>query len=276
MNAATINSYSRQAAIIAQLVTELEKGQGQVLVTIVKAPPAYSSWLGEKIIVGRQGETAGALPTGKLQEKALEVASQVWTSRLPQLASIPVNEVGAEDQDDQEEVVLFADPIFPLPEMIILGGGHVAQPLAALAKMVGFQVTVIDDRPDFASQERFPQADRIICADFAQALKEIQVGPQSYLVIVTRGHQYDYFCLRETIGLPAAYIGMIGSRTKVRGTKKRLLEEGIDPELIEQVHAPIGINIGAETPEEIAVSIMAEIIAIRRGRPAPGSMKASS
>lgn len=256
------------AAIMEQLTAELEKGQGQVLVTVVQAPPAHPSWLGEKTMVNRQGKAVGTLPVSKLQEKALELAGQVWASRLPQLASAPV--------DEETTITLFADPIFPLPEMVILGGGHVAQPLAALAKRTGFQVTVIDDRPDFANPARFPEADRLICADFAQALTEIQVGPQSYIVIVTRGHQYDYFCLRETISLPAAYIGMIGSRAKVRGTKERLRAEGIDAELIEQVHAPIGINIGAETPEEIAVSIMAEIICVRRGRPVPGSMKASS
>jgi len=162
---------------------------------------------------------------------------------------------------------LFVEPLAGEPEILIFGGGHISQPLVKIAKMIGFKITVVDDRQVFAHEGRFPEADRVICLPFETALERLQVHSGTYIVIVTRGHRYDQACLRGVIEKPAAYIGMIGSRSKVRLVLEKMLSEGIDRRLVEAVHSPIGLKIGAETPEEIAVSIMGEIISVRRRKP---------
>ena len=148
--------------------------------------------------------------------------------------------------------------------LIIAGAGHIAQPLAALGSMLGFHVTVIDDRASFANRERFPQTDEIIVKSFAAAVDSFKLDRYSYLIAVTRGHAFDEATLRAALRQPAGFIGMIGSRRRVKATLARLAAEGIDPRALEQVHAPIGLDIGADTPEEIAIAIMAEIIRERR------------
>jgi xanthine dehydrogenase accessory factor len=142
----------------------------------------------------------------------------------------------------------------------------VAQPVAQLGKLLGFRVTVIDDRPDYANETRFPEVDRVICDDFVTALQAIPVSKTTYVVLVTRGHRHDMACLRELIDKPLPYIGMIGSRVRV-ATVFRLLEEehNVDPAAFKKVYAPIGLDIGARTPAEIAVAVAAELLKVRRG-----------
>jgi xanthine dehydrogenase accessory factor len=150
--------------------------------------------------------------------------------------------------------------------MIIVGSGHVAVPLAEIAVMCEFAVTVIDDRPEYANRERFPSADQIIVSDPQQAVRDIDMDEDTYVVLVTRGHVLDVACLVEIINRPLAYIGMIGSKRRVRGVFELLEQEyGIDMEKAHRVYAPIGLPLAARTPAEIAVSIMGEVINVFRG-----------
>ncbi|HWI60477.1 MAG TPA: XdhC family protein [Symbiobacteriaceae bacterium] len=161
---------------------------------------------------------------------------------------------------------VYMEAFLPPPELLVIGAGHVAQPVAQLGKLLGFTVTVIDDRPQYALAARFPAADRVICADFVPALQGLVTGPQTYAVLVTRGHRHDMECLRELVGRPLAYIGMIGSRIRVETVFRLLAEEhGIDPQALEQVYAPIGLDLNARTPAEIAVAVAAELLKVRRG-----------
>ena len=155
----------------------------------------------------------------------------------------------------------------PPPELVIVGAGHIARPLCRVGAMLGFRVTVLDDRPEFATRERFPEADRLIRADFADPLRDVTLGTGTHLVLVTRGHKYDYEVLRDVLGRPVlpAYIGMIGSRRRTRAALEQLAREGVAREQLLRIHAPIGLDIGAETPEEIAVAIAAEVVRLRRG-----------
>jgi xanthine dehydrogenase accessory factor len=154
----------------------------------------------------------------------------------------------------------------PSLELILCGGGHVGQAVAQAGVFLGFRVTVIDYRADFASRERFPdQKIKLIASDFVAALQSLQITPASHVVLVTRGHKHDEICLREVINRPARYIGMIGSRRRTTTIRAHLKREGIADELLRRIYAPIGLDIGAQTPEEIALAIMAEIIMIRRG-----------
>jgi xanthine dehydrogenase accessory factor len=159
---------------------------------------------------------------------------------------------------------VYVEIVEPEVMLIVVGGGHIGRSLSYIASHVGFSVTVIDDRADYANRERFPEADRVICDDFVAALQSLPLGPTSYVVIVTRGHKQDEQALAQVVGSKAGYVGMIGSKRRVSAVFQHLIEEGISPASLERVHSPIGVDIGAETPEEIAVSIIAEIIGERR------------
>jgi len=162
-------------------------------------------------------------------------------------------------------VELFIEVAVPSPSLLIIGAGHIGQSLSRMGKLVGFRVVVLDDRPDFANVERFPEADEVIAADFAETLRDYPITDTTYVVVATRGHRYDEQSLRQVINSSAAYIGMIGSRRRVATVLRHLAEEGYPPERLRQVYSPIGLDIGGETPEEIALSIMAEIVQVRRG-----------
>jgi xanthine dehydrogenase accessory factor len=159
---------------------------------------------------------------------------------------------------------LFVDPITGAQRLIIVGAGHIAQPLCELGAMLGFHVTVIDDRASFANRERFSRADVILAKPFTGAIESLRLDRHCYLISVTRGHAFDAEVVRAALEQPGCFIGMIGSRRRARAMLARLAEDGIDPGLIDGIHAPLGLDIGAETPEEIAISIMAEIIRERR------------
>ncbi|MCR4418764.1 MAG: XdhC family protein [Clostridia bacterium] len=157
--------------------------------------------------------------------------------------------------------LVYAEPVEPHPEVLILGGGHVGLALARILAVLRYPTTVVDDRPEFATAERFPGC-RVICGGFEEVLADYPLHQRSFVVIVTRGHRHDYACLRAVVSRPVAYLGMIGSHPKVEAIFESLRREGIAEEELARVCAPIGLDIGARTPEEIAVSIAAQIIAV--------------
>lgn len=155
---------------------------------------------------------------------------------------------------------IFRERISRMPRLVICGGGHVSIPIIQIGKMLGFAVTVLEDRPKFADHARSAGADDVICESFENALAQVNSNGDTYFIIVTRGHRYDELCLEKILRKEHAYIGMMGSRRRVAIVKEQLRRQGAEAELLESVHTPIGLKIGAETPEEIAVSILAEII----------------
>ncbi|NMA36938.1 MAG: xanthine dehydrogenase [Papillibacter sp.] len=165
---------------------------------------------------------------------------------------------------DKQGNLTLAEPYFPQSRLIVFGGGHIAKPLVEFSARCGFAVTVVDDRPSFANKQRFPLAERVICEGFDRCFKFININRSSFVVIITRGHRHDLDCLRNVLGLETAYTGMIGSKKRVRAAREQLLEEGYSKERLDAVRAPIGLDIGAQTPEEIAVSILSELIYYKR------------
>jgi xanthine dehydrogenase accessory factor len=159
---------------------------------------------------------------------------------------------------------IFIEPAPAIVELVVLGGGHIALPLCEMAKILGYYVTVVDDRPLFANRDRFKSADQVICKDFLQAIKGITFSEKTYVVIVTRGHRHDKVCLKAVLKQPSGYIGMIGSKRRVKALMGEIMDEGITAKTVANIHSPIGIDIGAQTPEEIAVSILAEVIQVHR------------
>jgi xanthine dehydrogenase accessory factor len=162
---------------------------------------------------------------------------------------------------------LYVEPQLAVPDLLIIGAGHIARPLCRLGALLGFRVTVADDRPEYADRQHFPEATKVVLIDFGEPFVDLSVSENSYVVLVTRGHKYDYDCILELLRMKAepAYLGMIGSRRRVRAAFEALVGDGVDPARLESVHAPIGLDIAAETPEEIALAIAAELVAVRRG-----------
>lgn len=187
-------------------------------------------------------------------------------SEKPKLLSFDLTD------DDIEEAGLvcggtmevYVEPILPDPTLVILGAGHIGQCVAEIVRRLGFKILVADDRIKYASSGRFPSAEAIYVDSWEEIFKKLPVNDSSYILIATRGHRYDLACLRFAVQTPAKYIGLLGSRRKIELLFEALRNEGIDPATFERVYAPIGIEIGSETPEEIAVSIAAELVAVRK------------
>ena len=156
---------------------------------------------------------------------------------------------------------------YPQPDLVIVGAGHIAQPLCSMGALMGFRVIVVDDRPDFATRERFPEAERIVRVDFMDPFADIPIHSTSHIVLVTRGHKYDFECLRHLLKseVEPPYVGMIGSRRLIRAAFSQLQGEGMPKDRLSRVRAPVGLDIGAETPVEIAVAVAAEIVLQWRG-----------
>jgi xanthine dehydrogenase accessory factor len=216
--------------------------------------------VGGKMLVRYDGHVTGSLGLAELDRLVAPDAIKALEKEQPRT-------IGYELGEARFDVLL--EPYAPPPEVVILGAGHIAWPLAKMAKLCDFRVTVIDDRGSFANAERFPEADRVIVKDVEQAVQEIVITPRTYLVLVTRAHAHDVYALRHLIDTEPAYIGMIGAQRRIWAVFKLLHDEGVAGEKLARVHAPVGVDIAAETPAEIAVSILAEMVNVRRNGPAP-------
>ncbi len=249
------DTMSRQ--VFASYTGSLQKKEDPVLATITGADELGEKVLGRKIVFLPGKEEMGDLVIPEITEQVRRLAGMVRGEKETKLLTVTVGAAGNFE-------VLF-EPSNQSPQLLVLGGGHIAKSLVKMASFLGYHTTVVDDRLDFANKDRFPEADQVVCQDFEIYLKNLRTGPATFVVIVTRGHQYDLECLREAVGKPAAYIGMIGSRKKVKEVLKQLESEGISAEVLRKAYTPIGLAIGAETPEEIAVSILAQIVSVWRG-----------
>jgi len=214
---------------------------------------------GDKCLIRDGRPTMGTIRHEGLLQAILKEAEVRLREERSKLVLLEVPSVGG-------KVEVFFEVMPSPPKLFVVGAGHIAVPLVKMAKVLDFHVTVIEDRLLFANRERFPDADEILVGDMAQTLKGLPINSSTYIVLITRGHKYDEPCLREIIHSPAKYIGMIGSKRRVKACFQRFKEEEkIAEEIIQRVYAPIGLDINTETPEEIAVSIIAELIKVRRG-----------
>ncbi len=234
-------------------------GGSAILATPVLVDGKFPRGQGSKVLIKTSGEKVGSLLGGaELEKKVSSEGEGALRDKKPRMLSLKC-------KDASMEVLL--EPVFCEPTVYIFGGGHVSEQIAPLAKNVHFKVVVIDDREMFANRERFPEADEVFVSEFDKCFGQLSVDESSYIVIVTRGHLYDGIVLEQALKSKAYYIGMIGSRKKIGTLYQSLIEKGIAKESLGRVHAPIGIEINSETPEEIAVSIVAELIKVRGGRP---------
>ncbi|WP_371372354.1 XdhC family protein [Sporomusa aerivorans] len=240
--------------VFAQLQKLAEEARAADIVTLVGAPPEQAEFVGQMVLVA-DGQSWGEIVNASFTADIVNsLAGMAW--KKP--AAITRDFAGGTYR-------LFWDKLSRRQSALVLGAGHISQPLTLLLAMIGYTVTVVDDRPDFANTVRFPQAQAVVCQNFDRALEELNLASFGAIIVVTRGHRSDVECLRAVITQPAAYVGMIGSQGRVRGVINSLLEEGFARESLDRLRAPIGLDIGAQTPEEIALSIAAEIVAVDRG-----------
>ncbi len=241
------------------ILAAVESGRTAALLVAVADPSGRTE--GRRMLVTGE-ESRGSLGDPRLDEAARKLGREAVEP------DAGVDEgVHALPTGTGSDVRVYLEVHHPEPDLVVVGAGHIAQPLCTVGALLGCRVLVLDDRPDFATRERFPDADRVVEVDFSDPFADVPIHPLSHLVLVTRGHKYDYECLRRVLRLDPGpgYIGMIGSRRRVRATYEKLLEEGIPRERIAGVHAPVGLDVGAETPAEIAVAVAGEIVLLWRG-----------
>ena len=249
-----------------EIVRLRKDGHRGAVATIVNVRGSIPSFKTAKMLVRDDGSIVGTIGGGCVEADVWQAAREVMESEKARTLTFDLNQNPKYDTGlvCGGTLEIFVEPILPPADLYIFGAGHVAASLYQVARIAGFDVTVIDDREAYANRERFPEAHQVIAEDFDKATSQIIPTESSYIVIVTRGHRDDMRMLRWAVQTPARYIGMIGSRRKTITIFKELQKEGLPPNLFERVNAPIGLDIGAVTPEEIAVSITAELIAKRR------------
>ena len=254
--------------VFAAVAQALERGEPAALVTIVSTTGSTPQRVGAKMLVFPDGRIVGTIGGGCYENDAFWKAREAITSRKPQLLHYELDDDFAQETGliCGGQMSVYIEPIEPSPELYVIGAGHVGYQLAVMAQDLGFQVHVVDDREKFASRERFPKAAEVVTEDIPAWLARTTLPTHAYVVIVTRGHTNDLDALRALAPRELRYLGLIGSRAKVARISDQLLSEGMAPEILTAVHAPIGLDIGAVTPQEIAVSILSELIAVKHGK----------
>jgi len=245
------------ADLMAEANRLIQSSEPFAWVTIIGQEGSSARHLGSSMLVTLDGKVIGTVGGAVAELQLIEQALAALKEGKPRTVKMPLPVCAG--------VITCFINIFQTPEtLILIGAGHVAQPMAKLGKMVGFRVIVIDDRREYATLDRFPEADQLIVDNWERAISEVRIDENSYVVILTYAGEYDELALRKVIDSKAAYIGMISSESKAKAVLAKLRRDNISDELLSRVVTPIGLDIGAETPAEIAVSTIAEIIMQRR------------
>jgi xanthine dehydrogenase accessory factor len=231
-----------------QLLTEVKSGNKCVMLTFLDFTSKHSGSIAEKVVLTME----------KIEKRTVKLQDDIYSE-----ISVSLETGKARTVNIGHYKSVLIEPFVPKPRLLVFGGGHIAKPLSEFASRVGFAVTVVDDRPSFANIGRFPDAEKVICESFEKSFGKISLNETNYVVIITRGHRYDGVVLREALKHDPSYIGMIGSKRRVKGMIEELLEEGFSRDKLEQINAPIGLDIGAVTPDEIAISILAQLISYK-------------
>lgn len=252
---------------IYEEVTELiAKGELAALATVVVSRGSAPRRVGAKMLVRKDGTSIGSVGGGGVEHQIVQKAVEIMSSGEPQMIHLDLSKRGEQaTMICGGQMDIFIEPILPPETLWLFGAGHISKATAAMGKMLGFKVSVVDPRPEYNNRDQFPDADSLIVEEFADSFAKLNIDKNSYIVILTVGHAMDEQCLHFALDTEATYIGMIGSKKKVKEVKGRLLKKGVSAERLNQVHTPIGLEIGAETPQEIAVSILAEMIKVKRG-----------
>ena len=255
-----------QMDLYDEIVRLRKLGQKCAIATIVQVNGSIPSFESAKILVREDGSFLGTVGGGCVEAEVWNAAREVIETEKPRHLSFSLGQDAAYDEGliCGGQLNIFVEPVIPQPRAFIFGGGHVSKGISKIATLAGFSTSIIDNREAFANKERFPEAEATYAQEYEEVFEQLPVNSTSYIIIVTRGHRDDMRVLRWAVTTQAKYIAMIGSKRKTISVVHELEKEGIGREAFEKVFAPMGLEIGAETPEEIAVSVVAEMIAIRR------------
>ncbi len=254
--------------VLAALTWALERGEMAALVTIVAAHGSTPQRVGAKMLVFADGRTVGTIGGGCYENDAFWKAREALKTRRARVVHYELSDDLAEESGliCGGQMDVFIEPIEPAPRLYIIGAGHVGYQLGQIASTVGFRLHVVDDRQKFANHDRFATADEVVVEDVAEWVRTAAIPESAFVVVLTRGHRQDFDVLRGLADKALRYVGLIGSRAKVARLTDALIADGVSTDWLRQLHAPIGFDIGAISPEEIAVAILAELIAVRRGK----------
>jgi xanthine dehydrogenase accessory factor len=252
--------------IYDEIVRLRKLGQKCALATIVQVRGSIPSYESAKLLVREDGSIMGTVGGGCVEAEVWNAAREVIDTEKPKHLTFSLGQDAAYDNGliCGGQLNIFVEPVIPQPRAYIFGGGHVSKSISKVATLAGFATVIIDDREAFANKERFPEAEETYAEEYESVFAKLEVTSSSYLIIVTRGHRDDMRVLRWAVGTPARYISMIGSKRKTISVIHELEKEGFDRAMFEKIFAPMGLEIGAESPEEIAISVVAEMIAMRR------------
>jgi xanthine dehydrogenase accessory factor len=253
--------------VFDELVRLRRSGQKCALATIVQVRGSIPSYESAKLLVREDGSMFGTVGGGCVEAEVWNAAREVIETEKPKHLSFNLGQDAAYENGliCGGQLDVFVEPVVPQPRAFIFGAGHISKSLSRIASLAGFATVIIDNRESFANRERFPEADEVFAEEYEEVFPKLSIHESSYLIIVTRGHRDDLRVLRLAAATPARYIAMIGSKRKVIGVIKELEKEGIPRSVFERMYAPMGLEVGAISPEEIAVSVAAEMIAVRRG-----------
>jgi len=252
--------------IYEEVVRLRRLGQKCALATIVQVNGSIPSYESAKLLVREDGSMAGTIGGGCVEAEVWNAAREVMETERARQMNFSLGQDAAYDNGliCGGQLSVFVEPVVPQPRAFIFGAGHISKSISKVATLAGFASVIVDNREAFANNERFPEADQIFAEEYEDVFPKLAVRDTSYVIIVTRGHRDDMRVLRWAVETNAKYIAMIGSKRKVIGVVKELEKEGIQRAVFERIFAPMGFEIGAITPEEIAVSVVAEMIAVRR------------
>ena len=251
--------------IYQELANIAASGERAALATVISSRGSVPRKAGTKMIIKGDGTLVGSIGGGNVEQAVQEKALAVMKSGEAQMVHFDLTGEGEEAwMICGGQLDVFLEPILPAETLYLFGAGHLSQSTAAMAKMLGLRVVVIDPRSEYNNNDRFPGADSMVVEEYGNAFSKLNVDDNSYIVIYTPGHVSDEKCLQFAVGTAARYVGMIGSKKKVKEIKERLRKKGVSQQQLDEIHAPIGLEINAQTPEEIAISILAEITKVRR------------
>ncbi len=246
--------------IFEEIVAARKGNQPVVLATVIQSLGSAPREDGARMLVRPDGSIAGTIGGGAVEQKIIEEALALMKGGSSKLITYELKDIGMQCGGGMS---VFVEPLVPAPQLLIFGAGHIGTCLTQIGKMLEFSVTVVDNRSEFANAERLPWADTIIAEEYAAAIEKAAFNARTYVVILTHKHSHDYEVLEMCLKKNWCYLGMIGSRAKVAKVFDQLRAKGVTDELIQKIHSPVGIKIGANTPSEIAISILAEIIQAR-------------
>ncbi|MDZ7638342.1 MAG: XdhC/CoxI family protein [Bryobacterales bacterium] len=252
--------------VFEELVRLRKLGRKCALATIIEVRGSIPSHENAKMLIRDDGSFVGTVGGGCVEAEVWDAAREVIASERPQKLSFNLGHDASYENGliCGGQLDIYVEPILPQPKLLLFGGGHISKSICRVAAIAGFGTAVIDDRESFVNAERFPDAEATLSGEYEEIFPTLAVTGDTYVVIVTRGHRDDMRILRWAVTTPARYVAMVGSKRKVISTVKELEKEGLPRSLFERLHAPMGLDIGAVSPEEIAVSVVAEMIAVRR------------